>query len=338
MLTFTAALSFAQFPDPGPEQGGMPANNYPLIKPYGRFALPFDVVDLPGFQIVKTNSQGQVVGPCSYCSWRVEITHPFKTGYHSHEGGSNVRPEAFVIGSTVGVADANGRPGDIQVQLNGYAGYTVVEVIPTDASMPGSPAGNKGGVNLYSAAYSWNNTTKVMSPFEEFYNDETFVWSLDFFLDQRHPRKSFFVKKGLAGRLEDASEVYNMATQRMSGGPDKPHFTRMSLPHGGIADNDYMGFGPGVHTDPGPFKDPRMMEFHDRGIEFDANNPGLYLGTNYGDAFFAAFYANNCLPGKYTPDGNRLPTANNGVVTYWKAEPTVHFTCGLAPTPFRSPR
>ncbi len=129
-------------------------------------------------------------------------------------------------------------------------------------------------------------------------------------------------------QLLGASASYKSGTAA-AGLPDLADVTRISLPDGGVYDNDIAGIAPGTGN-PLLNWDARVFEEHQRGVEADIVVP---IGSARQNILFASLTAANCKPGIFKPTSEKISNSSDLAIqkaeeeNYWRGQGIMHVTC-----------
>lgn len=270
-------------------------------------------------------------------------------GYHTHEtinGTVLSRPAPAFLSGETGVTDSNGIARAV-VEFNGYAGWYTTCVIFTD---PNTYARTKlcvnnntryttGGVNgsarvplvRYSGGLQPYDGPNQVNQSQQLHFDARHLCCTNF--NPAQPNADYathWVTETAQLQLLGASSKYKTDTTT-DGATDLLDITRISLPDGGVYDNDVAGIAPGTGG-PSLNWDTRVFEEHARGIEADITVTNT--ATRQTREFEALYFA-NCRPGISDPYGARI--AYNPPDPFWKTQGVIHVTCssGLLGTGLR---
>jgi len=244
-------------------------------------------------------------------------------GGHVHEINGPHRPEPVILGSKLQLSGNSGNPPGCvswQVQFVGYAGgYTFT------ASSPGFPV---RGINYITRQYVVNGlrTPQYFVPYVGLADNQTY----DLHIDTLHlPASSRFISPDVASNVHNLSTYYKALTLNQTGFIEVLDITRISLPDGGIYDNDINGFAPGPDQSFGAWN-TRAFEEHARGNEIDMVVP---IGNIKQDLAFASITTAGCYLGKFTPNGAPIFNPNSSFSPetqyelYWRARDIMHVSC-----------
>ncbi len=261
-------------------------------------------------------------------------------GTHTHEADNFVaRPDPVVTGSLIQLTGFDGNaPGCVawDVIFNGFAGgYTF------EAKSPGFPV---KGINYITRYHEFSvlRTPTYFTPYTGgCWSDDPVCTgsnlavnkSYDLHPDVRHLRihgqwhsytdVSRYVATSAKSNFVNMSLAYKQDTQQQLGGMfDLLDITRISLPDGGIYDNDINGIAPGPDQSIGDWN-TRAFEEHARGVEADIYVPS---GTTRQNIAFASITANNCYVGIFAPNGTPLGD-RVAAEAYWRQKFIMHVTC-----------
>lgn len=251
-------------------------------------------------------------------------------GYHTHEGSTVTRnlPVFLPPYRATGTTDANGIARS-DVQLNGYAGwYTVCTKITSPSNILFVLSEKCVNNNTrYTVSLGRTPLVRYSGGLQPYDGASQVNQPQNYHLDPRHlccsaqqDYSTHWVDPIVELQLLGASSKYKSDTAA-DGFTDLLDVTRISLPDGGIYDNDVAGVAPGS----GNFVlnwDTRVFEEHARGVEADIALAGTQLQVT---REFTALYFSSCKPGIFDPYGNLI--TYNPPDPYWKTQGVVHVTC-----------
>jgi len=263
-------------------------------------------------------------------------------GTHIHEIGGVERYQPLVLGGVVQLTGNGGNPAGCvnwDVMLNGIAGgYTFT------ASSPGFPT---KGINYITRYYVVNGvrTPQYFIPYTggcwqddpscPGQNENLAINKpYDLHKDTRHltvygPWHSYidssrYVSPDVNQNFRNMSSDYKALTgQQLAGQYDLLDITRISLPDGGIYDNDVNGIAPGPDQSIGDWN-ARLNEEHARGVEADIYVPS---GTLRQDIAFASITSAGCYLGLYPPNGTDPIGTKTQTENYWRSKFIMHVSC-----------
>jgi hypothetical protein len=267
-------------------------------------------------------------------------------GFHTHECANGTvvsRPgPAFLFGETGQVTDANGI-ARADIEFNGFAGwYTICTELLLNPNPVNNPLKCVNTNTRYSTGYYGGGGVHYLERYSGGrlpYDSNSVNQPQTLHWDSRHVTASG-LNNGVIDysqnadgyttrwattethfRLLNMSAAYKTATTG-TGGYDLLDVTRISLPDGGIYDNDVAGVAPGSGNTTLNW-DTRVFEEHARGTEIDITMP---QGTTKQDLLYAAVTGAQCQLGIYTPTGTSIGT-DAQVKAYWRAAGVVHISC-----------
>ncbi len=262
-------------------------------------------------------------------------------GTHTHEVGGVERYQPVIVGSVIQLTGSGGNPAGCvswDVLFNGIAGgYTFT------ASSPGFPT---RGINYITRQYVVNGirTPQYFIPYTGgcWSDDPTCPGQnsnlainkpYDLHQDTRHLRVygswhsytdvSRYVSPDVNQNFRNMSSNYKQLTgEQLAGQYDLLDITRISLPDGGVYDNDVNGIAPGPGQSIGDWN-TRVFEEHSRGVEADVFVPSGTLRQNLA---FDSISLAGCYIGLYTPDGSPIGDATQ-TKDYWRQKFIMHVSC-----------
>jgi len=351
LLSLISATCFAQVE--------LIQNNYPT-DPQGRPYFPDS--DVTYVSRAKNNAGVGIPGrPFQY-----RFKQYAGLGFHTHETSAGcctiTRPDPVWIPGTgqttdsskrlTGVTDASGYANAV-LELNGYSGGYTICIDFLDPQTPAIVVNTScvNHVTRYSTGYAGGGGVQYLQRYagglNPGANDTNQAQSLHW--DRRHVCANVAC---VAGGTESAQQnsdgytnrwgTYDMNTLLMSasikykqdtlvaGYSDLLDVTRISLPDGGVYDNDVQTVAPGLGL-PATLNssnadwNTRVYEEHARGVEADI----IVASTQNQAREFAALYFYNCKPGINQPNGPPITQldSNGKPDPYWAAQGVIHVSC-----------
>lgn len=242
------------------------------------------------------------------------------SGWHGHGAGTTDRPLPWNMFPAIGLTGADGCV-HMPVKFPGHAGWYTL--------MFQSPGLLPRGVNNYTQYYDIDRQTGNEMLLTPYYYVEDVNKPYSFHTDTRHSdtgeggSTARWVRAYLRDRIRSASVDYKLRSSSQANHPDLLDITRCSLPHGGIADNEY----PNAAPSPGSIFNwvTRAGEEHATGAECDIVNPGPVSMANAVLAIQSVQQSYGQL-GTHDPDGNKLTDIYN----YWLGKDIWHVTWSSA--------